>query len=362
MAPSVQAAAVGQAGRCRRAGAIARRPADKPFGLSPADRAIGDTFLCPRRSDSGGTDPTNQGEDAMTQLATPPPAHERAPAASTPAPPPPAAPLQETVIRPRRGLVGVDWAELIRHRELLGFLIWRDMKVRYKQTVLGVGWAVLQPLFFMAVFSMVALFMDIDTQGVPKPLFYLAGLLPWTFWSFGVQLASVCLVNQQHLLTKIYLPRLFIPTSAIVTGLIDMLVAFAAMLVAMVILKQPVTTDVLALPGVVALLLAATLGFGYLFSAATVVYRDLRFVVPFFIQGMMFISPLIYPLQAVPEKWRWVMNLNPLAGAINGFRSALLGTPWDLPGMAISAGSAVALLVIGVAYFRRTERRFADIA
>ncbi len=289
----------------------------------------------------------------MTHAAT----HAPATDAPTPAPE-----LRELVIEPKRGWIGVDWGELVRHRDLLGFLIWRDFKVRYKQTVLGLGWAILQPVFFMLVFWLVGASAGIDTGGVPKPVFYFAGLLPWTFFAVGVQLSSQCLVNQQHLLTKVYLPRLFIPTSVIVVGLIDLAVAGVILAVIMAVYQVAPPVQIALVVPLGVLLLGFTLGVGYLFSSLTVAYRDLRYIVPFFVQAMMFLSPVIYPVGIFGERWGWVLKLNPMTGIIESFRAAVTGTPIDWAGLGLGAGVGLLTLVSGLAVFRRIERRFADIA
>ncbi len=289
----------------------------------------------------------------MTQAATHAPATDA---------PPPAPELRELVIEPKRGWIGVDWGELVRHRDLLGFLIWRDFKVRYKQTVLGLGWAILQPVFFMLVFWLVGASAGIDTGGVPKPVFYFAGLLPWTFFAVGVQLSSQCLVNQQHLLTKVYLPRLFIPTSVIVVGLIDLAVAGVILAIIMGVYQVVPPTQIAMVVPLGVLLLGFTLGVGYLFSSLTVAYRDLRYIVPFFVQAMMFLSPVIYPVSIFGDTWAWVLKLNPMTAIIESFRAAVTGTPIDWLGLGMGAGVGVLTLFVGLAVFRRIERRFADIA
>lgn len=274
---------------------------------------------------------------------------------------------REQVIRARKGLVSVDWAELVRHRELLGFLIWRDFKVRYKQTVLGLGWAILQPLCFMAIFSLIAMKLDFgDRLGVPVPIFYFSGLLPWTFYSVGVQFSSQSLISQQHLLTKIYLPRLFIPTSVIVTGLIDMAIASVVFAGFMAWFKIVPDAGFLMLAPLLVLLLLTTLGFGYLFSGLAVLYRDIRFIVPFFIQGMLFVSAVVFPASAdfVGEKAAWVLAANPVTGVVEGFRAALSGGAYafDWPRLTLSAAVGLAVFALGLTVFRQIERRFADIA
>lgn len=291
---------------------------------------------------------------------------QESPSHDTPAPAPATLP-REQVIRARRGLVGVDWDELIRHRELLGFLIWRDFKVRYKQTVLGLGWAVLQPLCFMAIFSVIATKLEFgDRLSLPVLIFYFAGLLPWTFYSVGVQFSSTSLVNQQHLLTKIYLPRVFIPTSVIVTGLIDMAIASVVFVGFMVWFGIVPNVEILMLIPLMALLILTTLGFGYLFSGLAVAYRDIRFIVPFFVQGMLFVSGVLFPASAdfVGEKGAWILAANPVAGVVEGFRAAISGGDYafDWPRLALSAAVGIAVFVVGLTVFRQIERRFADIA
>lgn len=268
-----------------------------------------------------------------------------------------------TVIEPRKGWISIDWRELWEHRELLAVLVSRDISVRYKQTVLGVAWAVLQPVFSMIVFTVIfGRLARIPSENVPYPVFVYAGLLPWMFFSGAVNNASNSLLSQQALLTKIYLPRLFVPLSAIGGALVDLAVSFAVFLVLMVIYGVVPGPGMLALPFLLALVIAAASGVGLLLSALIVTYRDLRHVVSFVLQAWMFISPVVYPVSLVPEKWQWLLALNPMVGVIDGFRSALLDKPWNLPALAISTVSAVVLLGIGIFYFRQTERRFADIA
>ena len=267
------------------------------------------------------------------------------------------------MIRPRVGWIAVDWRELWVSRELLYFLVLRDVKVRYKQTVLGVAWAVLQPLFTMFVFTIIfGRFAKIPSDGMPYAVFVFAGLLPWTFFSNNISQASQSLLNQQSLLTKIYLPRLYIPASAIGSGLIDLLVSFVVFAMLMVYYGVPVGPGLLALPVLVALTAAASLGIGLILAALIVTYRDFRYVVPFLVQSWLYLSPVIYPVSIVPAKYQWLLALNPMAGIIDAFRSALLGLPWNLPTLAVSTLSSVAFLTYGLFYFRKTERSFADVA
>jgi lipopolysaccharide transport system permease protein len=269
----------------------------------------------------------------------------------------------ELIIEARPGWIAVDWRELWDSREILGFLILRDLKVRYKQTVLGVLWAALQPLATMAIFTVIfGNFAKIPSQGLPYAVFVFAGLLPWTFFSNGVGSASQSLLAQQHLLTKIYLPRLFVPATAIGSGLVDLGISLVVFVGIMLWYGMLPGWGFLALPLLVVLTTAAALGVGMALAALTITYRDFRYVVPFMVQSWMYISPVIYPVESVPGHWRWLLALNPMTGVIGGFRSATLGRPWDLTTFAISTASAVVLFVFGLYYFRKTERRFADVA
>jgi len=270
---------------------------------------------------------------------------------------------RELHIRPRLGWIAIDWREIWESRELLYFLILRDIKVRYKQTVLGVAWAALQPLFTMLIFTVIfGSFAKIPSEGVPYALFVFAGLLPWTFFANSVTQSSQSLVNQQALLTKIYLPRVFVPAAPIGGGVLDLLVSGVVFGALMVFYRTAPTLSVLALPFLILLTAAAALGVGLTLAALTVTYRDFRYVIPFMIQSWMYVSPVIYPVSVVPKGWQWLLALNPMAGIIDAFRSSLLGRPWNMEALAISSVSALVLLVYGLFYFRKTERRFADVA
>ena len=269
----------------------------------------------------------------------------------------------ETVIRPRKGWINIDWAELYRYRELLFFLTWRDILVRYKQTVLGVAWSVLQPVFMMVVFTVIfGRLAKIDSEGLPYAVYVYAGLLPWTFFSNAVSLSGLSLVNQQALLTKIYFPRLFVPTSSVGAGLVDLAISFLVYGVILAVYGIVPSAGVIWLPLLVVLTVLAALGFGYTLAALTVSYRDFRFLVPFMMQAMMYISPVVYPVTLVPERYHWLLALNPMTGIIGAFRSAVLGTPWNPTTLIVSTLVTLVLFVFGLFFFRRTERRFADIA
>jgi lipopolysaccharide transport system permease protein len=270
---------------------------------------------------------------------------------------------KEFVIEPRKGWIGVDWGELWEGRELLYFLALREVMVRYKQTVLGIAWAVLQPLFTMVIFTLIfGKFAKIPSDGLPYAIFVFAGLLPWTFFSTSVTQASQSLVNQQALLTKIYLPRAFIPAAAVGSSLIDLLISFVVFAGLMVVYRVVPGWGLLALPLLILTTGVAALGVGLTLSALTVSYRDVRHIVPFLMQSWLYISPVVYPVTVVPEVWRPWLALNPMTGLIDGYRSALLGTPWKLDALYISSASALVLLIYGLFYFRKVERRFADVA
>lgn len=269
----------------------------------------------------------------------------------------------ELVIRPSKGWMAVDFGELFRYRELLYFLVWRDLKVRYKQTVLGVAWAVLQPVFSMVVFTVIfGRLAKIDSEGFPYAVFVYAGLLPWTFFSAAVSMAGQSLISQQNLLTKIYFPRLFIPTASLGAGLVDLAISFGVYMLVLLWYGIMPSWQMVYLPGLVLLTAISVLGFGYTLAALTVSYRDFRFVIPFMLQAMMYLSPVVYPVSMVPQRYQWLLALNPMAGIIDAYRSAILGKPWNLTTLGISTAVALAMFVYGLFYFRKTERGFADVA
>ncbi|MEX0777521.1 MAG: ABC transporter permease [Phycisphaeraceae bacterium] len=275
-----------------------------------------------------------------------------------------AAEPREQVIRATHGWVGLDWSELLHFRELLFFLVWRDFKVRYKQTVLGVAWAVLVPVVQMLIFTVIfGTFLKMQSEGYPYAVFVYAGLLPWTFFSTGVNLAGLSLVNQAHVLTKIYFPRLFVPTASVGAGLVDLVISFAVYAIILLCYQQPISGQIVFLPLLIVLTVMATLGVGYILAALTVNYRDFRYVIPFMLQALMYASPVIFPVSVVPQKYQWILALNPMAGIIDGFRAAILpGKPWNFTTLGVSTAMTLLLFVLGVFYFRRVERKFADIA
>ncbi len=272
--------------------------------------------------------------------------------------------LPELVIEPRPGWHLVDVREIWRHRELLYFLAWRDVKVRYKQTVLGGAWAILQPLATMIVFVVfLGRAVRQPDAEIPYSLFVFAGLLPWTFFSRSINSGGQSVVADQNLITKIYFPRLIVPMSAVAGGVIDLAVGFLMLAALMLYDGVFPGTTVLALPLVLLLLLVASLGVGTLLAALTVEYRDFRHLLPFMVQIWMFATPTIY-LQAenlVGPRWRPYLPLNPAYGLILNFRQTLLGGPLDWYALAVSGGVSVLLLLVGCFYFRRVERGFADI-
>ena len=268
-----------------------------------------------------------------------------------------------TVIRPSHGWMAVDWQELWAARELLGLLVARDLKVRYKQTILGAAWAILQPFCTMVVFSIFfGRLARVPSDGLPYPIFSYCALLPWQLFANTVTAASNSLVANQHLVTKVYFPRLLMPLATVVTGLVDFAVAFLVLAGLMAFYGIAPSPAAWTLPSFLLLGLGAALGIGLWLSALNVQYRDVRYVVPFLLQLWLFITPVAYPTSLVPEGWRAVYGLNPMASVIEGFRWALLGKG-QAPG-AMTAWSVVMVLVLlggGVACFRRMERRFADI-
>jgi len=256
----------------------------------------------------------------------------------------------------------IDLKSLWAYRELLYFLTWRDVKVRYKQTALGAAWAVIQPLFTMIIFSIFfGKLANMPSDGIPYPLFAYAGLLPWTFFSNAVTNSGNSLVGSSNLITKVYFPRMIIPGAAVAAGLVDLFIAFGILIVLMIYYGAGGTWNLLMLPALVVLTTLLAIGIGMWTSALNVKYRDIRYALPFAIQLLMFATPIIYPVSIVPARWRWLLNLNPLTGIIEGYRAAFFGRPFDRPTLAASAVITLALLIYAAYYFKRMERTFADI-
>jgi lipopolysaccharide transport system permease protein len=278
-------------------------------------------------------------------------------------PPQVAQPLHEVVIRPQRGWLAINWRELIEYRELLYFLVWRDVKVRYKQTILGGAWAIIQPLLSTIVFTVIFGYgMGRDFDGQPYAVAVFIGMLPWQLFSAGLTGGGLSLVNQQNLLTKIYLPRLFVPTSSIGGPFVDMLIGFGVAAALMVIYQVTPSPWIVLLPVLLAINIMAALGVAFTFSAMTVTYRDLRFLIPFISQILMWMSFVAFDVDERFERWTPLLSINPMFGIVGAFRSAILGVEWDWLGLGISTTVTVLLFVFGIFYFRKTERRFADIA
>jgi lipopolysaccharide transport system permease protein len=274
------------------------------------------------------------------------------------------APPPETIrLQPTKGFSRVlAPKELWRYRDLAGQIALRDITVRYRQTALGGAWAVLQPIGFMVVFSLIfGNLAGVSSDGLPYPLFSLAALVPWTFFSTALLLGSDSLVSNSGLVSKIYFPRIFMPAGVIVAGFVDMAISLVILLVIVLAWGYAPSLAILALPLLVAIATAAALGTTAALSAINVRYRDVRYVIPFAIQMWLFVTPVVYPSSAISEPWRTLSAVNPMVGVVEGFRWATLGTgdpPWDLIG--ISALAAVTILAAGLAYFDRVERAFAD--
>lgn len=267
------------------------------------------------------------------------------------------------VIEPPRGWALVDLREIWRYHELLYFLTWRDIKVRYKQTVIGAAWAVLQPFLTMVVFSVIfGRLVNVPSDGVPYPVFSYVALLPWTFFATALNRSSASLVYDANLISKVYFPRLIVPIAAVLAPLVDFAIAFIMLLGMMLFYGIVPDVAVLALPLFLALAFLTALGAGFWLSALNVKYRDVGYAVPFLTQVWLFVTPVAYPSSIIPERWQWLYGLNPLAGVVEGFRWALLGTE-NPPGviMIVSAVAVIALLAGGLLYFRRMEDEFADV-
>ena len=278
----------------------------------------------------------------------------------------PVAPLQ-TLIQPRRGLDSPNLQELWEHRELLYFLVWRDVKVRYKQTLLGVLWVLLQPLLTTGVFTVLfGLLLRVPTGGVPYPLFALSGLLPWNYFASSITRSSTSVVGNAHLVTKVYFPRLVIPLTGVLSSLVDLGVAALFFLVLMFVFRITPTLALLALPAIILLALVTALGFGLWLSALNVRFRDVTYLLPFLVRIWMYVTPVVYGSSLIPERFRFLLSLNPMTAVVEGFRWATLGVaPGDGrqmgPLLALSVAIALGVFISGIVFFRSTERSFADI-
>jgi lipopolysaccharide transport system permease protein len=272
--------------------------------------------------------------------------------------------LPVTVIRPSSGWVPIRLGELWQYRETLYFLVWRDIKVRYKQTAIGASWAIIQPITIMVVFSVfLGRLARVPSDGVPYPIFAFCALVPWTFFANGLQQSSHSLVSSSALITKVYFPRLLIPTARVLAGLLDLGLAFLVLLGLVWHYGLGMSLPrLLWLPAFALLALITALGVGFWLSSLNVKYRDVQHAVPFLVQIWLFVSPVAYPAGLVPDGWRFLYALNPMVGVIEGFRWALIGTrPPDALFTSISVIAALVIFVTGAFFFRRVERAFADI-
>jgi len=266
-------------------------------------------------------------------------------------------------IKPERGWVSVNLRELWQYRELLYFLVWRDIKVRYKQTLLGAAWAIIQPFFTMVVFSLFfGRLAGVPSDGIPYPVFSYAALVPWTFFSNALSQSSNSLVSNANLITKVYFPRLIVPVAAVLSGVVDFGLAFVVLLGMMLVYGIVPTSVIIWLPFFLLLALITALGVGLWLTALNVQYRDVRYVVPFITQFWMFASPVAYSSSLLEEPWRTLYGLNPMVGVLDGFRWTLLGVS-NSPGpmVYVSAFASIMILISGVYYFRRLEGKFADL-
>ncbi len=272
-------------------------------------------------------------------------------------------PLPTFYIEPPKGWASIGLRELWDYRELLYFLTWRDVKVRYKQTALGAAWAIIQPLFMMLVFSLFfGRLAKIPSDGIPYPIFTFCALLPWQLFAHALTESSNSLVGNQNLITKVYFPRLVVPIAAVLGGLVDFAVAFAILLVMMFYYGVVPGWAIVTLPGFILLAVMTALGVGLWLSALNVKYRDVRYTITFLVQFWLFATPVAYPSSIVPAKWRALYGLNPMAGVVEGFRWALLGKT-EAPGamLWVSVAVVIVILIGGLYYFRRMEQEFADV-
>lgn len=276
----------------------------------------------------------------------------------------PSGPPERRIIKPTSGWAPVRLRELWEYRELLYFLTWRDIKVRYKQAILGIAWVVVQPLLAIVVFGVVfnlVLGVDSGDPNVPYPVMTFAALLPWQLFSGSLQRAGTSMVSNAGLLTKVYFPRLVIPVSGVLAGLVDFAIAFVVFLIMMFAYGMTPTWQIVFLPFLVLLAMATALGFGLWLAALNVLYRDVQYIIPYLIQMWLFISPVAYPLDDVTGPLRYLYGLNPMAGVVQGFRWCLYGDRAPDTLLFVAIGIVSVVLVSGLYYFRRTERRFADV-
>ena len=264
-------------------------------------------------------------------------------------------------IEPSHAWTAPDLRDLWTYRELLLFLIWRDLKVRYKQTALGVAWVIMQPLLLTIIFSVfLGMLVRVPSDGVPYPIFVYLGLLPWTFFSSSVTGGASSLIANSHLITKVYFPRMLIPTGSLGARLVDLAISFVILVGMLIYYRVPLTLNLLWLPLMIVLVALLALGCGMLAAALNVKYRDVGLVLPVIVQVWMFMSPVLYPLSLVPPKWRKVYSLNPLVGIIEGFRAACLGKQFNRTALVIAGTVTIVVLIWSAYLFRRVEKSFAD--
>jgi lipopolysaccharide transport system permease protein len=276
-------------------------------------------------------------------------------------------PEHQVIIEKKRGLAALKLDDLWQYRELLYFLVWRDIKVRYKQTALGVAWVILQPLVSMVIFSVLfGSLLKVPSGEVPYPIFAYAALLPWNYFAGSLTRASTSVVNSANLITKVYFPRLVIPLAGVLSGLVDFAIAFVVLIGMMIFYGVAATPAVVWLPAFFLLAMATALGFGLWLSALNVRFRDVNYLVPYLVQIWMYVTPVIYGTGLIPARFQWLLALNPMTGVVEGFRWALLGSqlaeaapPGTL--FPISVAIALVVLVSGAVFFRSTERGFADV-
>lgn len=270
----------------------------------------------------------------------------------------------EIVIKPKKGLANLDFKELWSYRELFYFLTWRDIKLRYKQTFFGIIWAVMQPFITMVVFSVIfGKLADMPSDNIPYPIFVYAGLLLWNIFSNSLNNASQSLISGAEIIKKVYLPKIIIPTASVIITLVDFL--FAGLILGGIIIYYgflPHFLGLLLLPLLLLITVFASLGLGWFLAAVNVKYRDVRYALPFFIQLLIFLTPVIYPVSIIPKTYQWLLYLNPMTGVIEAFKAGFLGTmPINWMGLGISAVMSIVFLIFGLIYFLKTERFFADI-
>ncbi|MBI9043074.1 MAG: ABC transporter permease [Anaerolineaceae bacterium] len=269
-----------------------------------------------------------------------------------------------TILKPPKGLTAINLRDLWLYRELIFFMIWRDLKVRYKQTLLGVSWAVIKPFMTMVVFSIFfGNLAGVPSDGVPYPIFTFTALVPWEMFANALSVSSRSLVQNRHMITKVYFPRIILPLSSVLAGVVDFLIAFVILIGMMFYYKIELSNNIWYLPLFLLLAIITAIGVGLWLSALNVLYRDVNYVTPFLTQFWLFITPVAYPSSLLSEKWRILYALNPMTGVAEGFRWALLGTEQNAPGVttAVSVGISILLLITGLIFFRRTERKFADM-